>query len=165
MAVVFISPKERQKMFIIGITAVVGLILVVIAVMVFFSQPKKDVTNELTFNKPKVSIKFDVFDLEQFKSLQLFEDMKIQFVYKASKDGKSKDGYIAATSVEDAKAMLEELGYSVSDIKEAEIGRENPFESYKIEQTTTSGQTSENTETTETSESGSTETGEPNYLQ
>jgi len=129
MAVVFISPKQRQKMFFTGITIVVGMIFVIIASIIFFSQPKK-VAPELVFNKPKVSINFEVLDSEQFKNLQIFSEMQVQYVYKAIKDGKDKEGYISAASQQEAEAMLTELGYSVTQIKEAEIGRDNPFQAY-----------------------------------
>jgi hypothetical protein len=132
LAVVFISPKERQKMFIIGITIVVGLFLIVVASMVLFSRPKAVSINALTFNKPKVNINFSIFNSEQFKSLKPFEDMKIQFSYKVRKDGVDDEGYISAFTEEEAKKMLEDRGYTIVQIKEADIGRENPFESYKI---------------------------------
>jgi type II secretory pathway component PulF len=56
--------------------------------------------------------------------------MKIQFSYKATKNEKEINGYIAAISQEDAKKMLEELGYNVLTVEEAKIGRSNPFELY-----------------------------------
>jgi hypothetical protein len=159
MAVVFISPKERQKMFIIGITSVVGLFLIVVASIIFFAQPSKSVSNELVFNKPKVKINFDVFESEQFKALESFEKMKIQFSYTASRDGKTKEGYTSAVSIEEAKSMLEELGYSVSRIEEAEIGRDNPFESYEKIVGTTADEALENEENMELEG-----IEEPNYL-
>jgi hypothetical protein len=132
MAVVFISPKQRQNMFFTGITVVVGLFLIVVASVVFFSQPK-EVAQELVFNKPKVSINFEVLDSEQFKDLQSFSGMQMQFTYKATtKDGKDKEGYISAESIEKAEAMLTELGYTVTQIKEAATGRDNPFVDYKL---------------------------------
>ena len=131
MAVVFISPKQRQKMFIIGITVGVGLFCAVIAVIVLFSQPK-EVSSGLVFNKPKVNINFEILNSDQFTSLVAFEGMKIQFSYKATKNDEPNDGYISATSEAEAKEILEDLGYNVSEIKEAEIGRQNPFESYTI---------------------------------
>jgi len=145
MAVVFISPKQRQKMFITGITIVVGLFLLVIASIVFFSQPK-EVSPTLVFNKPKVTIDFNVFDSDEFKNLQPVSEMKIQFVYQATKDEKEINGYIAATSRDDAGKILEELGYNVLKIEEAKIGRSNPFEPYN---TTTETSSTENLQATE----------------
>ena len=149
MAVVFISPKQRQKMFITGITIVVGLFFIVIASIVFFSQPK-EVAPELVFNKPKVNINFAVLDSDQFKSLQPFEEMKTEFSYKAIKDGEDKDGYISADSIEDATKILIELGYIITQIKESEIGRDNPFEFYKSITPTDLQNILENTQTTGT---------------
>jgi predicted tellurium resistance membrane protein TerC len=131
MAVVFISPKQRQRVFITGITVAVTLFCVVIAFIVFFSQPKA-VSPDVVFNKPKVSINFGIFDSDQFTSLNSFEEMKLQFVYKAMKDGEEKNGYITAVSLEDERKMLEELGYNIVQLEEAKIGRKNPFETYKV---------------------------------
>jgi hypothetical protein len=129
MAVVFISPKQRQKMFITGITVGVGLFCIIITFIIFFSQPKV-VTQGLVLNKPKVSISFKIFDSDQFSSLEPFKEMETQFSYKATIDNKEEEGYISANSIDEAKRILEELGYKVNQIEEAEVGRENPFEPY-----------------------------------
>lgn len=130
MAVVFISPKKRQQMFFIGITAIFLLILVFIAFLVFLSQPHP-VAPELVFNKPKVNINFDVLDSEQFKNLLPYAEMETQFAYTATtKDGKSVEGLVSAVSVEEAKKNLEDIDLTVVEIKEVEIGRENPFSPY-----------------------------------
>ena len=130
MAVVFIAPKQRQKMFFLGITIGVGVFLLIIAILVLFSQPKQ-VASELVFNKPKVNINFEIFNSSQFKNLEPFSEMEIQFYYKARKEGEEIEGYIASISIEEARKMLEDMDYSIIQLKEAEIGRENPFESYK----------------------------------
>ncbi len=119
-------------MFFIGITAMFLLVLIFIALLVFLSQPQL-IAPELVFNKPKVSINFDVLDSEQFKSLLPYMQMQTQFTYTATtKDGKSADGLISAVSIEEAKKILEGMDLIVvaSDIKEVEIGRENPFLPY-----------------------------------
>ena len=130
MAVVFISPKQRQKMFFMGITIMFLLFLAVISLGVFLSKPK-EVSFGLVFNKPKVNIDMKVFDSDQFKNLQQFSQIEIQYSYKAlTKDGKQKTGFISAVSIDQAKEMLEGLGLTVSELKEAEIGRDNPFTPY-----------------------------------
>jgi len=131
MAVVFISPRQKQKMFLTGITIGVGLFLIIIASVIFLSQPKEVSVSEITFNKPKININFEIFDSDQFKSLQDFGEMKTQYSYKARKDDENVEGSISADSEDDARKVLEELGYNVYQIQEVEIGRENPFESYK----------------------------------
>jgi hypothetical protein len=131
MAVVFISPKQRQKMFFIGITVLFLLIMTVTAFGVFLSKPPEVEESSLTFNRPKVSINMRVFDTEQFQMLQDLPEMLIQFSYKATaKDGKIIEDFITAPSVQEAKARLEAQGLVVTQIKETELGRENPFLPY-----------------------------------
>lgn len=129
MAVVFISPKQKQKMFLTGIISGVTLIFIIVALLIMFSKPK-ETYNEFMFNKPKVTIDFSVFDSEQFKNLEPFSGLKIQFFYKAQINNEEKEGMISAGSIEDAKKELEDLGYTVILIEETKIGRDNPFEDY-----------------------------------
>jgi len=130
MAVVFISPKKRQKMFFTGITAILLLFLAVMFLGVFFSSPK-ETSSVLVFNKPKVSIDMSIFSSEQFRDLQPFSEMQIQYSYSATtKDNKTQKGFVFANSKEEAKEIIESNGLSVIDIKEAEIGRDNPFVPY-----------------------------------
>ena len=131
MAVVFISPKQRQKMFFMGITAMFLLFLIIISLGVFLSGPK-EVPQVLVFNKPKVSIDMSIFDSAQFKDLQPFIPMEIQFSYKATSVGRPVVGFISAISQEKAIEILEDRGLTVTEIREAEIGRENPFTPYYI---------------------------------
>lgn len=130
MAVVFISPKQRQKVFFMGITIIFLLFLAVAASVIFFSKPK-EASQALVFNKPKVSVNLKVFDSEQFKNLQPFVEMQMQFSYSAvTKKGKQVNGFISAVSLDDARKVLESTGLSVVSIKEMEIGRDNPFTPY-----------------------------------
>jgi len=136
MAVVFISPKQRQKMFIVGITSALGLLLAIIAVIVFFSQPSNEVSQQITFNKPKVSINFNVLESDEFKSLQEFKEMETRYSYTAkikNQNGESEtiQGYVTANSKDEAEKKLQDLGYTIEELKEAEMGRENPFKDYK----------------------------------
>ncbi|MFH1968216.1 MAG: hypothetical protein ABIJ84_02420 [bacterium] len=130
MAVVFISPKRRQKTFFIGIAAIFLLFLAIVASAVFLSQPKP-VSPEVVFNKPKINIDTRAFDTDQFKNLQPFTEMKTQFVYSAkTKENEPRTGFIIAGSVREAKKILEESGLIVFELKQAEIGRDNPFTPY-----------------------------------
>ncbi len=106
------------------------LFLIVVSLGVFLSKPK-NVSTGLVFNKPKVSINMKIFDSDQFKSLLAFTEMEIQYSYKAAtKDNQQKTGFISAVSIDKAREFLESTGLSVSEIKEAEIGRDNPFVPY-----------------------------------
>ena len=129
MAVVFISPKQRQKMFFTGITVVFLLFLLAISLGVFLSKPK-EISQSLVFNKPKVNINMDVFDSDQFGNLQPFTEMKTLYSYKATKDRKPKEGFITSVSKEQARIDLESQGLDVTELKETEIGRDNPFIPY-----------------------------------
>jgi predicted tellurium resistance membrane protein TerC len=129
MAVVFISPKQRQKMFLVGIATVFLLFLIVVSFGVFLSKPK-EIQTPLVFNKPKINIDMKVFDSEQFKNLQPLQNIEMQFSYKGLKDKKSLTGIISAASLEQARKILEDMGLTVTELKEIEIGRENPFTPY-----------------------------------
>ena len=130
MAVVFIAPKQRQKMFFIGITVVFLLFLVVVSFGVFMYKPTEKIP-VLVFNKPKVNIDMKVFDLEQFKNLQPFAEMETLYSYTATTiDNRIQTGFISAVSVEAAETDLKNMGLNASDVKIAEIGRDNPFVPY-----------------------------------
>jgi hypothetical protein len=130
MAVVFISPKQRQKTFFLGITIIFLLFLIVLAFVVFLAQPQK-VAPELVFNKPKVNVDMSVFDSDQFKNLQLFVEMQTQFKYSAlTKENKIITGFISAESREDATKILNSAGLGVQSIEENKVGRDNPFVPY-----------------------------------
>jgi len=130
MAVVFISPKRRQRMFFLVITVVFLLFLVIISLAVFLSGPK-EISPVLVFNKPKINIDMSIFDSDQFKNLQAFPEMETQYSYKATnKNNKQETGFISAVSIDQARTNLEGNGLTVSEIKEVELGRDNPFVSY-----------------------------------
>ncbi len=130
MAVVFISPKQRQKMFFMGITIMFLLFLAVTALSVFLAKPQ-EVSPALVFNKPKVNIDFSVVDSEQFKNLESFAKMETQFSYKAvAEKGKIVTGLVSAVSIDEAKNILEGIDLTVTEIKEVEPGRDNPFIPY-----------------------------------
>ena len=132
MAVVFISPKRRQRAFFMAITAIFAVFVAIIALMVFVSQPKP-VAPELVFNKPKINIDFSIFDLGQFKNLESFENMKSEFYYMAvTEKTKQIEGYISATSMDEARQILEGMNLQVLKLQEIEIGRENPFTPYYL---------------------------------
>jgi predicted tellurium resistance membrane protein TerC len=130
MAVVFISPKKRQKTFFLGITIAFALFLIFVSLFVFLSKPK-DVSETLVFNKPKVSINMEFLDSEQFEKLEPFEEMEVQYVYEVlTKNNVLKTGFISSTSLEQAKKILGSRGLNVKSIKETESGRETPFTPY-----------------------------------
>lgn len=130
MAVVFISPKSRQKMFFVWITAIAAIFVALVFLGVFLPQPNAG-NYELVFNKPKVNINLEILDTEEFQGLEPFAKMEEQFSYTAknSKD-KQVQGFIMAESLQDAVKTLEGMGLSQILAKEAETGRDNPFSPY-----------------------------------
>lgn len=130
MAIVFISPKQRQKTFLIGIIFGIFLFLIIISLSVFFAKPK-EVPAELIFNRPKVNINFTALDSDQFKELEPFSEMEIQFSYSAvTKKGKEVTGIISAVSKDAVAEILKTMDLTMIEAKEVEVGRENPFIPY-----------------------------------
>jgi len=130
MAVVFISPKQRLKMFVIAITTCLFLFLAIIVMIVFYSPPKS-IPPSLVFNKPKISINTSVFDSETFKNLKPFIEMEFQFSYKAyNKERKLVEGFITASSKDAAQKILTNMEYAIVELKDVEAGRDNPFAPY-----------------------------------
>ena len=162
MAVVFKSPKERQRMFFMGITIIFIILLIVISIGVFSAQPSQ-VSSVSVFNKPKITIDMQVFDTEQFKNLQPLVAMEIQYSYKAyTQDNQAVTGFISAVSQDEAQKILVAKGLTVTELKETEIGRDNPFIPYyqqavgPIQPTTKSVATQTKTVTTTQTTTGNT---------
>ena len=132
MAVIFISPKKRQKAFFVVITAVFLVFLSTVSLLVILSQPPESSPSyNLVFNKPKVDINMKFLDFQQFKDLEPFPKMSSEFSYKAvTNKGKTEQGTILALSIDEAKKKLESSGLIVVDIAETGLGRENPFMPY-----------------------------------
>lgn len=132
MAIVFISPKQRQKTIIFGIIGLVSLILIIIGLGVFLKKPKA-IPSERVFKPPKIEINFEILESDQLKNLEDFEKLKKEFNYQGKTDeGKTQSGEILAVSQEEAIKSLKELGLFDIVVEEIEIGRENPFIPYGI---------------------------------
>lgn len=130
MAIVFISPKQRQKMFFMGITILFVLFLLVVSSLVFLSKPKP-VAPEIVFNRPKIDINLDVLDSDQVKFLEPAVQMDLQFKYTAiTSKGAKISGVISAVSEEEAHKILQGMQLSGINLEEAKSGRTNPFAPY-----------------------------------
>ncbi len=130
MAIVFVSPKQRQKMFFLGITILFLLVLFVVGTFVFFSKPKS-IPAEQVFIKPQININFEILDSEQVKGSLLMGRVQQEFTYQSVTDkGKQKSGNIFAASIEEAKKVLEDSGLISVILEKVLIGRENPFTPY-----------------------------------
>lgn len=133
MAIVFISPKQKQKTIIFGIVGIISLVLVIIGLMVFLKKPET-VPPEQVFKAPKIEINFEILESDKLKNLEDFEGLKNEFNYQATtKDGELQPGKILAVSRKQAIKSLEDLGFSDIVLEEGiEVGRENPFVIYEI---------------------------------
>ncbi|TSC95038.1 MAG: hypothetical protein CEN87_50 [Parcubacteria group bacterium Licking1014_1] len=130
MAIVFISPKQRQKIFFLGIIILFLLVLVVISLSVFLAKTK-EVPPEQVFNRPKINVNINILESNEIKGLVPFAEMETEFSYEAlTEKGKGEKGKVLAVSIEEARKILEGLNLSVVKIEEVGIGRENPFEPY-----------------------------------
>jgi hypothetical protein len=130
MAIVFISPKKRQKAFFIAISAILVLFFILFSISIIPSEPKK-VSPKIILNKTNIEINTSIFNQDKFKKLQPFSDMKKQFSYRANtKNKKLEEGVISAESADEVREVVEGFGWSVLSIKEIEVGREDPFSSY-----------------------------------
>lgn len=101
-----------------------------IALGVFMAKPM-EVSQQTVFNKPKININFEIFESEQFKNLEPFTKLELQFSYKAlTENNKIVEGKILAPSAEEARKKLQAMDLTPQEIKEVKPGRDNPFEPY-----------------------------------
>lgn len=130
MAIVFVSPKQRQKMFFLGITILFLLFLLAVGLFVFLAPPKK-YEAESVFIKPDIQVNFDVLDSLEVKNRVIMGRIGREFNYvMKSLDGQELTGSLFAESLEKAKEILEESGLVLVSLEETEVGRENPFTPY-----------------------------------
>lgn len=130
MAVVFISPKKRQKKFFIAITAMLILFLTFFAISIIPAKPKT-VSPKIVLNKANIEINTSIFNQDKFKRLKPFSEMKKQFSYVATgKNKKIEKGVVSAESIKEAREIIEQSGWEVESIKEVNLGRNNPFSPY-----------------------------------
>ena len=132
MAIVFISPKKRQKTLFFSLIGAVLLVLIIIALRIFLIKPKA-IPLERVFKPPKIEINYDILKSARVKNLEIFEGIEKEFNYQGTTEtGEIQSGKIKAISEEKALEILEELGLSKIILTELEIGRENPFRIYEI---------------------------------
>ncbi len=130
MAVVFISPKKRQRTFLMMVALASVALFVIIFVGIIFSKPQ-EAEPTLIFNSAKVNINTSMFGSEIFQTLQPFPSMDYQYAYKATTKSKQlRSGFVSAESSSAAKAILEDKGLTVTSLELLEIGRDNPFVPY-----------------------------------
>lgn len=130
MAIVFVSPKQRQRVFFVAIISSFALLLLIIALLIFIPKPKA-VLEEEVFSKPKIDINFDFLNSEKIKVLEIPIKTQMQFDYEATtENNKQVSGRISAFSKEEAEVLLKRQKLTVEKLQETKFGRENPFVPY-----------------------------------
>ena len=134
MAIIFISPKKKQKIFIWLISIALILFLVTILFIIFspgFKNETASIPIQDVLYNPSARINFDIMDSSLVKNLDLFEGMQTEFDYAAQdQNGNNAGGKVLALNQEDAKSILEKMGLKVLTLKESNIGRSDPFVPY-----------------------------------
>lgn len=132
MAIVFISPKEKQKVFFGAIAGVFGFIVIVIAIIILLSRPAP-IAQEKVFKKPPIKINFALLDSDKLKNLQPFPQIEAEFTYTA-KDAEDRDvaGKITAASEDDARKAIEAMNLKILTINGPLLGQDNPFTPYVL---------------------------------
>ncbi len=81
MAIVFQSPKKKQRIFFLLVMGLLVILLVVLALVTFLPELNnrfKDFPLEDTMSIPEIKINFAVMDSQQTQTLQLFGTMRPQ---------------------------------------------------------------------------------------
>jgi hypothetical protein len=141
MAIVFISPKGKQRLFFTGMAMLSIAVFMVVGLFIlipdFFGRnkytPTKRALTEADIATVNINFKFDfsIMDSAKVKNLKLFDQIETSFAYVVvDQQGKQIIGNVSAVDQGNAQKALESNGYKVVEIKEANIGRNNPFVSY-----------------------------------
>ena len=131
MAIVFVSPKKRQRIFIAAVAAALVFVLAVIVFTTFIPEITKkfgDIPVNGSKNVPEIKINFEVVDSDAVANLEPTRAIAKELPYSA-KDSKGKQitGVISADSEIAAKKLLEERGFVDIVISKIKTGRSNPF--------------------------------------
>lgn len=134
MAIVFISPKKKQRLIFWAFSLGLVLVLMLISAVSLLPEIKNELTivpEQSSVAAPDVSIDFTIIDSQKIKDLESFDGVAMDFSYQA-KDaaGKSVSGQISAASLDLARQTLEKQGLLVSSIQPVQAGRSDPFNAY-----------------------------------
>ncbi len=134
MAIVLISPKKRQKVFIWGVASLLVLVVIAIASFIFIpglTNQTINIPDTGAYITPDIKLNLKIVDSQQVQNLQPFLNIETEFAYIATdKNGKQAVGKISATDKDNAKKSLEAMGFVVLSLQEANMGRSNPFVPY-----------------------------------
>ena len=129
MAIVFVSPREKQKAFLVAIVIFSVIVFAIIGLAIFLSSPKKPQGAGSRFVAPQIEIDFDVLTSPEILNLVLMPEMDLQFSYKGiNSSAQEQTGKISAPTERRAREILSNLGLVlIIELKEVGVGRENPF--------------------------------------
>lgn len=134
MAIIFISPKKKQRTFFIIITVILALALFTIGVMALlpeFNRRLAKTDNGYVISIPEVMINFNLLDSERVKAMASFQPLLLEYRYVAANSALQKqEGVIFASSQEEAESLLKQQGLKVELLEEKNVGRSEPFVSY-----------------------------------
>lgn len=134
MAIVFISPKKKQRVFFWGITMSLVSFVIIISVIVVMPEllnKTQIIPAGISYDKPFITINLDAVDSLQVKNLEPFVSLETEFAYNVKdQHGKQTAGNISAATKDDAQKLLEGAGFSVLSLQEVMAGRSDPFTSY-----------------------------------
>lgn len=136
MAIVFVSPKKRQRIFLFAAGTATLFLIIITAVILFLPQLGNILKNvspdAIVVNEPKIEINFRIMDSESTAKLESFGGTGPRnFFYLADDKSKGRtSGTVSADSVLSAIKTLEKSGFENITITELEIGKNNPFAPY-----------------------------------
>ncbi len=134
MAIIFTSPKKKQRIFFRATLALLILLLFIVSFVLFspmFENKLQNFPGEAAYAKPEIKIDFNIMDSDKVKNLEPFESVTIDFDYTAQdKNGKQFGGQVSAFSKDAAKNFLEQQGLNIISLAEVKLGRAEPFAPY-----------------------------------
>lgn len=134
MAIIFVSPKKRQRTLFLILSIALLSILIAISLVFFipgFLKRLQSPPTALLFESPDITINLDILNSNKVKNLEPFGDLKTAYIYMVEgKDGKQVTGSISMDTKEQAQKILEDDGFKIISLEELNIGRDNPFVSY-----------------------------------
>ncbi len=135
MAILFVSPQKTQRMLMLIVISLLIVFLVGFSLTIFWPQfsfgNQDPLLNPTAYQAPDIQIDFRAVDSNQFKNLEVFSEVQIEFNYIA-KDENDKQiiGVIMATNKDNAQIILEQMGLKASSLEEKNLGRNEPFSPY-----------------------------------
>lgn len=133
MAIVFISPRANQKIFLktVGMLFLLVLVIAFLTFLIIFLSRDNATKSPIPVSQKNIDINFDIIDSLKVSNLKPFYALETTFSYIIiDETGNEIKGNIAAGSIEEARVLLEVSGFQIFSIKEAGIGRTQPFMLY-----------------------------------